>query len=245
MADGTIRLNASESRRTGRGRRRSRVQRAFRSAAFALLVLAALPFVLIPLYAAANPPVSAVMLWKLLGGAGIDKSWADIDAISPHLVRSVLSSEDARFCSHSGIDWVELEKALDDEDGRFRGASTITMQTVKNLFLWTGRDWVRKGIEAPLALYADAILPKRRILEIYLNIAEWGAGIYGAEAAAKHYFGVSAAKLSPSQAARLAAILPAPEARDVANPGPGTRRIARRIAARAAQSGPYVSCVLD
>jgi monofunctional biosynthetic peptidoglycan transglycosylase len=86
------------------------------------------------------------MFWKALGGAGIDKDWADLDAISPHLVRSVLSSEDARFCAHNGIDWVEVEKALDDEDGRFRGASTITMQLVKNLFLWTGRAWIRKGL---------------------------------------------------------------------------------------------------
>ena len=138
-------------------------------------------------------------------------------------MRAVIASEDARFCAHHGIDLVELQNALDDEDGRFRGASTITMQAVKNLFLWTGRDWVRKALEAPLALYADLVLSKRRIMEIYLNVVEWDTGIYGAEAASQHYFGVPAAKLSAAQAARLAAILPSPETRDAGNPGRGTR----------------------
>jgi monofunctional biosynthetic peptidoglycan transglycosylase len=184
------------------------------------------------------------MLFKALGGAGIQKSWAELEAISPHLVRSVLSSEDARFCEHNGIDFVELQKALDDGDGRLRGASTVTMQTVKNLFLWSGRAWIRKALEAPLALYAELVLPKRRIMEIYLNIAEWDTGVYGAAAASQHYFGVAPTKLSGTQAARLAAILPSPETRDAAKPGPGTRRLAQRIAARAAQSGPYFTCVL-
>jgi monofunctional biosynthetic peptidoglycan transglycosylase len=210
-----------------------------------LLLLLAVPLALLPLYRVVDPPITTVMLWKALRGAGIQKSWADLEDISPHLVRSVLSSEDARFCEHRGIDWVELEKALDDDDGRLRGASTITMQTVKNLFLWTGRAWVRKAVEAPLALYAELVLPKARIMEIYLNVAEWGTGIYGAAAAAGHYFGVAPADLSARQAARLAAILPSPQTRDAANPGPGTRRVAERIAARAAQSGPYVACVLD
>jgi monofunctional biosynthetic peptidoglycan transglycosylase len=119
------------------------------------------------------------------------------------------------------------------------------MQTVKNLFLWTGRSWVRKGLEVPLALYADLVLSKRRIMEIYLNIVEWDAGIYGAEAAAERYFGVAASRLSAAHAARLAAVLPAPDTRDAASPGPGTTRIARSIAARAARSGAYVGCVLQ
>jgi monofunctional biosynthetic peptidoglycan transglycosylase len=210
-----------------------------------ILVVVAAPFALLPLYSAVDPPFGTVMIWKRLAGAPIEKQWADLDAISPHLVRAVLTSEDARFCTHQGIDFVELQNALEDEDGRFRGASTITMQTVKNLFLWTGRDWVRKAIEAPLALYADLVLPKRRIMEIYLNIVEWDTGVYGAAAAAGHYFGVAPAELSATQAARLAAILPSPETRDAANPGPGTRKIAARIAARAKQSGAYVACVLQ
>ena len=207
--------------------------------------MAALPLVLLPLYRTVNPPGGTVMLLKRLAGAPIEKDWADLDEMSPNLVRAVLASVDARFCAHHGNDFVELQNALDDEDGRFRGASTITMQTVKNLFLWTGRDWVRKALEAPLALYADFVLPKRRIMEIYLNIVEWDTGVYGAAAAAEHYFGVPPGKLSATQAARLAAILPSPETRDAADPGPGTRRIAKRIAARAAQSGAYAACVLD
>jgi monofunctional biosynthetic peptidoglycan transglycosylase len=225
-------------------RRRLRLAGLLRRLAVALLLLAALPLLLIPLYAVIDPPITTVMLWKALGGAGIRKDWTNIDDISPNLARAVIASEDARFCSHNGIDWVEVQNALDDEEGRFRGASTITMQMVKNLFLWTGRAWIRKAFEAPLALYADLILSKRRIIEIYLNIVEWDTGIYGASAAARHYFNTTPAKLSGAQASRLAAILPSPETRDAANPGPGTRRIAHRIAARAAQSGPYVGCAL-
>jgi monofunctional biosynthetic peptidoglycan transglycosylase len=237
-------LSSDRPARRNRTRRRSALWRALRGAFFGALALAAIPLVLLPIYAVANPPVTTVMLWKRLAGAPIEKSWVDIEDISPHLVRSVLASEDARFCTHHGIDFVELQNALDDEDGRLRGASTITMQTVKNLFLWTGRDWIRKGIEAPLALYADVVLPKRRIMEIYLNIVEWDSGVYGAEAAAEHYFGVPASKLSATQSARLAAILPSPTTRDAKNPGPGTRRIARRILARAAAAGPHSGCVL-
>ena len=225
-------------------RRRSAVGRALRRVILAVLIVAALPFLLLPLYAVVNPPVTTVQLLKALGGAGINNSWTDIENISPHLVRAVLVSEDARFCEHRGIDWVEVQNALDDEDGRLRGASTITMQTVKNLFLWTGRSWIRKALEAPLALYAELFLSKRRIMEIYLNNVEWGTGVYGATAAAERYFGVSAADLSQTQAALLAAALPAPETRDPANPGRGARRIAERIAARAEKSGPYVACVL-
>jgi monofunctional glycosyltransferase len=237
-------LSSDRPARRRRSRRRPALRRALRAVFFAVIALAAIPLVLLPIYAVVNPPVTTVMLWKWLAGAPIEKSWVDLDEISPHLVRSVLSSEDARFCTHRGIDFVELQNALEDDDGRFRGASTITMQTVKNLFLWTGRGWIRKGLEAPLALYADLVLPKRRIMEIYLNIVEWDSGVYGAAAAAEHYFGVPASKLSATQAARLAAILPSPTTRDAANPGPGTRRIARRIVARAAAAGPHAACVL-
>lgn len=227
-----------------RRHRRSRLRRGLRSAFLALLLLAALPPALLLLYRNVDPPISMVMALNRLTGLPIEQDWVGLDRISPHLVRAVLVSEDARFCSHRGIDWEELQNALEDGDGRPRGASTITMQTMKNLFLWSDRSWIRKGLEAPLALYADFVLPKRRTMEIYLNIVEWGSGIYGAEAAARRYFGVSAADLSPSQAARLAAILPAPRSRDAASPGPGTQRIATRIAARAEQSGAYVGCVL-
>jgi monofunctional biosynthetic peptidoglycan transglycosylase len=207
------------------------------------LVLIALPLVLLPLYAFVNPPVTTVMLLKALGGAGIDKRWTAIDDISPRLVRAVVASEDQRFCLHHGIDWVEMQNAIDDEDGRFRGASTITMQTVKNLFLWTNRSWIRKGLEAPLALYAELFLSKRRIMEIYLNIVEWDTGVYGAGAAADHYFKAAPLHLTDSEAARLAAVLPAPQSRDAARPGPGTARLARRIAARIPLMSDETSCI--
>jgi len=222
----------------------SRRQVLVRRAAKVVAGLVAIPLLLAPLYRFVDPPVTTVMLLKLFVGNGIHKSWQDISDISPHLTRAVIASEDQRFCTHHGIDWVEVQNALDDEDGRFRGASTITMQTVKNLFLWTGRSWFRKALEAPLALYSELFLPKRRIMEIYLNIVEWDEGVYGAEAAAEHYFHVPAAKLSTTQAARLAAVLPSPATRDAAAPGPGTARIARRIAARATVLGDAADCVL-
>jgi monofunctional biosynthetic peptidoglycan transglycosylase len=226
-----------------RGRQRSRLRRALQPLWLLILILLALPLVLLPLYALVNPPVTTVMLLKALGGAGIDKAWTGIEDISPKLVRAVITSEDQRFCSHHGIDWMEVQNALDDEDGRFRGASTITMQTVKNLFLWTGRSWIRKALEAPLALYAELFLSKRRIMEIYLNIVEWDVGVYGAAAAAEHYFSVPPARLSATQAARLAAVLPSPATRDAGNPGRGTSRIAQRIAARTAAGQADASCV--
>ena len=205
----------------------------------------ALPFLLLILYRAVDPPVTSVMLLNRLAGAPIEARWVDLPAISPHLVRAVLMSEDARFCSHRGIDWDGSAERARRRGGRPRGASTITMQTVKNLFLWTGRSWVRKALEAPLALYAELVLSKRRIMEIYLNIAEWGAGIYGAEAAAQHYFGVPAKDL-PLRRRRCSPRYCPPRWRAMPPiPGPGTRRIAGSIAARAEKSGAYVGCVLD
>ena len=238
---------ASEGRSRARTRRRSkprtRLRRALQPLWLLLLILVLSPLVLVPLYAFVNPPVTTVMLLKGLTGAGIDKTWTDIEEVSPRLVRAVVGSEDQRFCSHHGIDWVEVQNALDDEDGRFRGASTITMQTVKNLFLWTGRSWIRKGLEAPLALYAELFLSKRRIMEIYLNIVEWDSGVYGAGAASRHYFRTSPLNLTDDEVARLAAVLPSPEHRDAAKPGPGTARIARRIAARIPMMSAETACI--
>ena len=230
-------------RRARRVSRRAR--KALRRLMLAAVILLAAPYAILPFYIAANPPISTLMVWKLFGGVPMTRSWVDIEQISPHLVRAVLVAEDARFCSHHGVDWVEVRNALNDDDGRLRGASTITMQTAKNLFLWPGRSWLRKGLEVPLAFYADVLLSKRRIMEIYLNVVEWDTGIYGAEAASRHYFGGGASALSARQSARLAAVLPAPQYRDAASPSPATLRAASRIAARAAQSGAYVGCVLD
>ena len=241
------RTNKSAATPARRRRKARPVRRFVRRVVFAIAIIILMPIVLLPVYSAVNPPITTVMIAKRIAGASIIKAWRPIEAISPHLVRAVIVAEDARFCAHAGIDWQQVEEVLLDADdgGALRGASTITMQTVKNLFLWSGRSWLRKGLEVPLALYADAVLSKRRIMEIYLNIAEWDKGVYGAEAAARHYFGISAARLGVMQAARMAATLPAPRLRDPARPGRTTGRLAGVYARRAAAAGPYVACVLN
>ena len=215
-------------------------------AALVILVLVAIPLILTPLYALrAVHPVSTLMLADHFGFRSMQREWVDIDAIAPVMVYSVMMSEDGQFCRHDGIDWGEMravvEEALAGEETR--GASTIPMQTVKNLFLWGGRSYVRKAIEAPLALYLDLVLSKRRIMEIYLNVVEWDRGVYGIEAAAQHYFGRSAARLTARQAALLAVTLPNPIERNPANPGRGLNRLADRVQRMAKSSGDYVGCV--
>jgi monofunctional biosynthetic peptidoglycan transglycosylase len=204
-----------------------------------LLVVVLLPYVLAPLYRAGHP-VSALMAWKRLTGTPVSRQWTDFNAISPYLPRSVVGSEDSKFCSHHGIDWDALQDAIDDaEEGEVSGGgSSITQQVAKNLFLWPGRSVVRKALELPLALWIDFVLPKQRILEIYLNIAEMGpSGQFGAESGAMYAFGHSASSLSPREAALLAAILPNPVKRSARNPGPGVRRLAGTYAARAQSAG--------
>jgi monofunctional biosynthetic peptidoglycan transglycosylase len=207
-----------------------------------IAVLVALPLVLTPIYAFV-PPVSTLMLWSGITGQGMNRDWTPIDRISPNLVNSIIMSEDGQFCSHWGVDWGALNAVLDREGGPSRGASTIAMQTVKNLFLWSSRSYIRKGLEIPLAYYADFILSKRRIMEIYLNIAEWGPGIFGAEAAAQHYFKKPASKLTPRQAALLTAALPNPITRNPAKPSRYLNSRARNIEARARAARDYVGCI--
>jgi len=197
-----------------------------------------LPYLVTPFYRTGHP-VSTLMLWRQLTGAPMSRPWIDFGGISPYLPRSVVAAADAKFCSHHGIDWDALREVVDDaEDGEVtRGGSTITQQVAKNLFLWPGRSFVRKALELPLALWIDAVLPKQRILEIYLNIAELGpSGQFGAEAGAQFAFGHSAASLSPREAAGLAAILPNPHRRSARTPGPGVRRLAGTYLARAQAS---------
>jgi monofunctional biosynthetic peptidoglycan transglycosylase len=166
-----------------------------------------------------QPPTTAMMLRRAVQRAMANQEpWyprRDVvarDAIAPQLRRAVLAAEDDRFYLHWGLDLVEIQKALDraERGGRLRGASTITQQVAKNIFLWEGRSFVRKGLEAYLTLVLELTLPKERILDLYLNLAEWGDGAFGAEMAARRHFGVSAARLTTEQSARLAAILPAP-----------------------------------
>jgi monofunctional biosynthetic peptidoglycan transglycosylase len=209
--------------------------RLFRFFLLILLVVLLLPYLLTPFYRTGHP-VSTLMAWRWLRGTQVTRPWTDFHAISPALPRSVVGSEDARFCSHRGVDWGALREVIDDaEDGEVaRGGSTITQQVAKNLFLWPGRSVVRKALELPLALWIDLVLPKQRVLEIYLNIAELGpSGQFGAEAGSIYAFGHSAATLSPREAALLAAILPNPVRRSARNPGPGVRRLAGTYMARA------------
>ena len=201
-----------------------------------LLVALLVPYLVAPFYRTGHP-VSTLMAWRSLRGAPMQRQWIDLAAMSPFVPLSVVAAEDAHFCKHHGVDWGALREAIDDaqEEGRVRGASTITQQVAKNLFLWQGRDPIRKVLEIPLALWIDLVLPKRRILEIYLNIAELGPrGQFGAEAGSTYAFGKSAANLSPREAALLAAILPNPIKRSARIPGPGVRRLASIYRFRAA-----------
>ena len=210
------------------------------------LVVVAAPLLLGIVYNVVNP-VSTLMLSRWLSGEAVVREWVGIDDISPALVRSVLASEDARFCSHVGVDLVELQNVIDTTDSGepARGASTITMQLVKNLFLWNGRSYIRKGLEMPLALYLNAVMSKRRQLEIYLNIAEWGpTGEFGAQSGAERAFRRGAGDLSGRQAALLAVMLPNPYRRDARRPGPGLNRLASNLQARLPREGPELSACL-
>ncbi|MCM2402308.1 monofunctional biosynthetic peptidoglycan transglycosylase [Rhizobium sp. S153] len=192
-------------------------------------------------------PVSTLMLADLATFQGYDRRWVEFEDISPNLVRAVMMSEDGQFCSHNGVDWGEMKGVIDDAlaGEATRGASTIPMQTVKNLYLWNGRSMLRKAMELPLAIVADAIWSKRRTMEIYLNIAEWGPGIYGVEAAAQHHFKIPAAKLNARQAALLAVSLPNPITRVASKPGSGMKRLAGVVDRRAKRSGDYITCLYE
>ena len=222
-----------------------RLPRALRAAAIAVLAVLLLPYLITPLYRVMNP-ISTVMLWRRLSGARVERHYVPIARISPSLSLAVIIAEDGRFCSHHGVDFAEIREAIAEADDidEMRGGSTITQQVAKNLFLWSGRSIVRKVLEFPLALWIDLVLPKRRVLEIYLNIAEWGpTGEFGVEAGAQRAFGKSARDLSHYQAALLAAVLPNPVERNARQPGPGLRRLAGLYDARAARAPMAAACV--
>lgn len=216
----------------------------WRRACVLLLIIIFSPLLLLALYQLPFVhPVSTLMLRDVISLRGYQRQWVPIENISPALIHAVLVAEDGRFCEHQGIDWQALQQVVSNEAGPQRGASTITMQVTKNLFLWHDRSYLRKGVEIPLSIGADALLSKKRIMEIYLNIAEWGPGIYGAEAAARHYFGNSAKDISARQGALLAIALPNPETRNPAHPTRKLNAIARVIEARAYRSGAYITCL--
>jgi len=220
-----------------------RRRRLWRGLVLALIALALLPFVLTVAYRAVDP-VSTLMLARWLTGQRVERVWVPFADISPALPAAVIAAEDARFCTHAGVDFEALGDILEEgEDlSQVRGGSTITQQVAKNLFLWNSRSFVRKALEFPIALWIGAVLPKPRVMEIYLNIAEWGPdGQFGAEAGARHAFGRPARTLSAREAALMAAMLPNPRQRSAGRPGPGLRRLAGTYQARARAAD--VSCL--
>lgn len=205
------------------------------------------PVVMTIVYAVVPPPVTNIMILRLFSGNGIHKKWVPLSQISPYLPKAVITSEDARFCDHNGVDWIELngvvEDVFDDEEGPIRGASTIPMQLAKNVFLWDGRNPIRKGLEIPIAYWMDLVLSKKRLIELYLNEVEWAPGIYGAEAASQFHFKKPAAKLSRREAALLAAVLPNPIKRKAGKPSRGVNMAAARIQRRMVGMGGYLTCL--
>ena len=202
---------------------------------FVLLFGVAAPVAVVGLYRFVPPPLTFLMVQRLFEGRGFDRRWVPLSQISPRLVGAVIAAEDAAFCEHRGFDYKAIERAMkhNARSKRIRGGSTISQQTAKNVFLWPNRDYVRKGLEAYFTVLIETIWGKPRIMEVYLNSIEWGPGVYGAEAAARRNFGVSAARLTPAQAARLAVILPKPLSWKADKPGRYMRKRAGTIVVRA------------
>ncbi len=220
----------------------------FRVFKFLFFVMAAaliVPAAIVLLYREVPPPVTPLMLIR---GGTIHYDWVPMTKIAPVLARAVLTAEDESFCQHNGFDAVAIQKALDqylddEEDRTLRGGSTISQQTAKNVLLWPGRTWLRKGLETGLTVVIEALWPKRRIMEVYLNIVEWAPGVYGAEAAAQHHFKKSAAQLTAFEAAALAAVLPNPRKWNASNPGPYVRERTGVLQGRAARVGELAACL--
>ncbi len=227
--------------------RRRRLRRLLRTVLLALLVLLVVaPAGLLLVYRVLPVPATPLMVIRLVEGHGWRRDWVPLNAVAAAVPRAVIAAEDNRFCSHDGFDWIELEAAYADWQAgrRLRGASTISMQVAKNLFLWEDRTFFRKGLEAWLTLFVEALLPKRRIMEIYLNIAETGPGRYGVAAAAEAEFGLDPASLSRRQAALIAATLPNPLGRSAGAPSGGVADYARTIDRRVDALGPsFFACL--
>lgn len=187
------------------------------------------------------PVASTLMIGRWVTGEGVDRSWVPLERISPALRRAVVASEDQRYCQHWGVDVEALIEVMSQEGGPSRGASTVSMQVAKNIYLWPGRSYVRKALEIPLAFVLDRVWGKRRVMEVYLNVAEWGEGVFGAEAAAQRYFNKRAAALDATEAARLVAALPNPLEREPDQRSPHSRRVRERMGG----IDPLARCVLD
>jgi len=229
-----------------RGSLKRAIRTGFIIVAIIVFLVVLLPYALAPLYRVIDP-VSTLMLWRWERGAPVESAWMPLDRMAPALPRSVIVAEDDRFCSHHGVDFGELREVVRAEVHgvrRPRGGSGITQQLAKNLFLWPGRSYIRKALELPLALWVDLVIPKRRQIELYLNVVQWGpGGEFGAEVAARRAFGRSASSLSAPQAALLAATLPNPVRRDARQPSSSLRRLAAIIAGRAASEGDSDRCI--
>lgn len=210
-------------------------------------------FVTVHIYALilffAPVPGTANMAGRVLQGTPLHHTWVELESVSPHLVRAIIAAEDTRFCAHSGVDVDAIKDALDERErrGRLRGASTLTQQTAKNVFFWNGGGMARKAGEAWMAVFIDGFWGKKRVMEMYVNVAEWGDGLYGAEAAAYGRFGKPASELTRFEAARLAAVLPSPNKWRVRPAGPYVRERTATIQARmrVVERDGLDSCVLD
>jgi len=231
----------------GKKRKRGIISRVLRFCISVLVVLSLIIVGLSVLYRFVPPSYSALMLWRMAGGSQTDYRWRPLNRISKNLAYSVIASEDARFCQHNGVDWREVEdvwqKFRKNTSKRPRGASTIPMQVARNLFLWPSRNYLRKALEIPIALLIDALWSKRRMIEIYLNIVEWGPGVYGAEAASRRYFKRGANRLTRTQAALLAVALPNPLSRNPARPSSKHKRLGRAIQRRLNTTKARAACI--
>ncbi len=188
-------------------------------------------------------PVSTLMLARWALGQPVDRRWVPLSAVSPRLVAAVILSEDGQFCHHHGVDVSALREVIEKRGAPSRGASTLTMQVAKNLFLWPGRSYLRKSLEIPIAIVLDTLWGKKRVLETYLNIAEWGQGVFGAEAAAEHDFGKDAASLTSFEAALMASALPNPILRSVTHPSRRHRLLALRLVGLQDLAASHIACV--
>ncbi|MGF7146623.1 monofunctional biosynthetic peptidoglycan transglycosylase [Sphingomonas zeicaulis] len=200
----------------------------------AMLAWFLLSILMVAIYRFVPPPITWTMIGDIAGGRSISKDWMSLSAMDPNMARAAIGAEDAKFCTHNGFDTQAIEKAyLSNQKGRrIRGGSTISQQTAKNVFLWQGGGYFRKGVEAYFTLLIEWIWGKRRIMEVYLNVAETGIATYGANAGAQRYFNHDASRLSPGEAARIAAVLPLPKKREAIGPRGFTRRYGNSIAAR-------------
>jgi monofunctional biosynthetic peptidoglycan transglycosylase len=213
------------------------------------IVFVIVPIVWVIIYRFVDPPATALMIMRAADGERISHTPVRLNEMSPHVVRALIASEDQKFCEHDGFDVEAIQRALDNNEsgGRLRGGSTISQQAAKNLFLWPSRSWLRKGAEAYFTFLIELLWPKRRIMEAYLNVIEFGDGIFGVEAAAQRRFRVSAADLTPLRAARLAAVVPSPNRYNAVNPGPYVQRQTQRIMreARSVRARGAAACVLE